>query len=797
MRLLFIAIIILVTTSLNAQQTYDLTGQVKNNDGGKSLEFCSVVVLNDDNKIIKGGITSEKGFFNIPIEAGNYKIAISFIGFQNDTISIGTINASKFLGVFKLIPNSESLKGVSIKGNSNISVIDKDIKIVTAEMRKGSIDTKEILEKINGVSYDRYANTIKVDNNKNVIILVDGVEKSQEYIKNLDPKRLNRVEIVRDPGGRYGLEGYAAVINVILNKNYRGTEVFFYDQAIVDRNPNQPDLLVPINNLYVSLNQTVNSFNFYATVSHNYIHFGIPNNTITEFEGGRTITQTPFGDEDNAFETNKNMNYTFGADYYINPKHSVSFETSIKNFPKANSAGDVTFQTLEMLNSDTLNLYTLKSNSNSNSVNTYSTLFYRGKLSNKSNLKADFSYSNSNHDYENNIEQESLYLQTDIGNTKSDYTKFNVELDHKLTEKMSFQIGYSNVWKQSKKDYNISLEALGAGSSNSDDYKFNSNEIRNMLYGYYSYRMNNKLSMQVGVAAEHSQLNVQGNKNNYMIYQPFFTMMYKVHPMLSLKLKYRSNSDYPTSSQTDSTLVRVDPYNIAQGNPDLAPTVVHRISLRIQALQGLISLEPYYHFSNNYIGQIGKVLNDSTFGYTYKNVGFYQKTGLNLNITIPIGKRFVIQNGFDFYSSKIDLGEHGINTLNDWEADIKAIMLENGKIPMVILMYQRANTKQINSMGYSRGENDYWMVYIQKELMKKKLSLAFGFMIPIDFGVNYEQDTYAAVNGYQTTTTNDISVLKRLFILNLTYRFNKGKIVHKTEKDIEKDIEDYGGKSLM
>ncbi|MCK5846786.1 MAG: TonB-dependent receptor [Bacteroidales bacterium] len=794
---ILVLLFLLLSIMTSAQQSFDVTGQVKDDNTGQNLEFCSVVVINNENRIIKGGITNEKGFFNIPIESGTYKLAISFVGFENDTINVGLISKDKYLGVFKLKSNIESIKGVSIKGNSNIATIDKDIKVVTAEMRKGSVDTKEILEKINGVSYDRYANSIKVDNNKNVIILVDGVEKSQEYIKNLDPKRLNRVEIVRDPGGRYGLEGYAAVINVILNKNYRGTEVFFYDQAIVDRNPNQQDLLLPINNLYMSLNQTVNNFNFYTTVSHNYMNFGIPNNTITEFENGRTISQTPFGEEDNAFETNKNMNYTFGADYYINPKHSVSFETSIKNFPKANAAGDATFQTLEILNSDTLNLYTLKSNSNSNSVNTYSTLFYRGKLSNRSNLKADFSYSNSNQEYENNIEQESLYLQRDIGNTKSDYTKFNVELDHNLTDKMSFQFGYSNVWKQSKKDYNISLEALGTGTSNSDDYKYNSNEIRNMIYGYYSYRMNNKLSMQVGLAAEHSQLNVQGNKNNYMIYQPFFTMMYKAHPMLSFKLKYRSNSDYPTSSQTDSTLVRIDPYNIAQGNPDLSPTVVHKMSLRIQALQGLISLEPYYHFSNNYIGQIGKVLNDSTFGYTYRNVGFYQHTGVNLNITIPIGKRFVIQNGFDFYSSKIDLGEYGVNRVNDWSADIKAIMLEKGNMPMFILMYQRENTKNINSMGYYRGENDYWMVYIQKELMKKKLSLAFGFMLPVDFGVNYEQDTYAAVNGYQSTTTNDIRVLKKLLILKLTYRFNKGKIVRKTEKDIEKDIEDYSGKSLM
>ena len=81
--------------------------------------------------------------------------------------------------------------------------------------------------------------------------------------------------------------------------------------------------------------------------------------------------------------------------------------------------------------------------------------------------------------------------------------------------------------------------------------------------------------------------------------------------------------------------------------------------------------------------------------------------------------------------------------------------------------------------------------------MKKKLSFALGFMLPIDYGVKYEQDTYASVNGYEISTTNDISVIKKIMILKATYRFNKGKIVRKTEKDIDKDIEDYSGKSLM
>jgi hypothetical protein len=49
-------------------------------------------------------------------------------------------------------------------------------------MRKGAGDTKDVLSRVKGVDYDRYNNKIKVNNEDNIIILVNGLEKDQEYI---------------------------------------------------------------------------------------------------------------------------------------------------------------------------------------------------------------------------------------------------------------------------------------------------------------------------------------------------------------------------------------------------------------------------------------------------------------------------------------------------------------------------------------------------------------------------------------------------------------------------------------
>ena len=193
---------------LLAQNKVEVSGQIKDAQTKGALEFCTITALNTKDSLITGTVTNNKGFFTLPVEPGVYRFVFSFTGYKKDTTQAMMVSANKFIGVFKLEPTAEFLNEVSVKANSSENQLDRDVQIVTDKMKTGSTNTKEVLEKINGVTYDRYSNSIKVDNDEKVIILVDGLEKDQEYIKNLSPDRLKKVEIIRDPGGRYALEGY-------------------------------------------------------------------------------------------------------------------------------------------------------------------------------------------------------------------------------------------------------------------------------------------------------------------------------------------------------------------------------------------------------------------------------------------------------------------------------------------------------------------------------------------------------------------------------------------------------------
>ncbi|MCK5906619.1 MAG: TonB-dependent receptor, partial [Flavobacteriales bacterium] len=382
----------------------------------------------------------------------------------------------------------------------------------------------------------------------------------------------------------------------------------------------------------------------------------------------------------------------------------------------------------------------------------------------------------------NSFTQEPSEVRVETGNNNSKIAKFNLEYSKDFSSKFSTQIGYGNYWKHLDNNYTV------AGSNPSNE-TYSQTNTRHKFYGYASYTFNKKLSAKIGIAGETSNFVDDNQDNSYFIFQPLLDLKYKLSKNLSFKLKYRSRSDYPSVSETNPFEKVINPRTVSIGNPNLTPSVTHKISLRTSILQGLISIEPYYHVSNNYIGQTGRLRTDGIFEFTFNNVGFYQEKGIETNFTIPFSKKWIWQNSITFYNSSIE-NNGETNIVKDWLADSNLIFTGIKNDGVIVLNYHRSMGKEITSLGYDRNENDYWLLLYQQPFLKKKLSVMVGYFLPIDWGANFVQDKYTTANGYEQISNTDVSLLKNMLIIKATYRFSKGKI-KKTDKDIE--LEDEGG----
>jgi len=791
-RNIFLVLIILFSFSAWAQQEVFVSGRVLDNENQQGLESCAVGFYNDKQELITGTVTDAKGYFELTLLPGKYKMVLDYIGYEKKEIPVSIRQNNQFLGTYKLSVSPGQLSTVQVKAQNKSFKVDKEVYTVTRKMKVSAANTQDVLDKIKGVSYDRYNNNIKVDGQTNIKILVNGLEKSQQYIDNLNPERIKKIEIIRDPGGRYGLEGYSAVINLILKRNYTGLELNVFNQSILDPDVKDSRFILPVNASNLNLNYTYNKINVYTGYGNYINNFAFPASTVQTYENEKLIEETAGENQENFIKKTVNDKLTFGVDYYLNPRHTLSFETGMNNIFFNKDEQNTTYEVKSFNQGNLEEVYLFFNPSENESTSNYQTVFYTGKLDDKNDIRFDikrFAYENNNR---NDFWKNRIFERAISSNTSQNLWRMNAEWEHRINEKTSWQAGYGFLRKTEE---NLLTTRLADETQNTQS-KFSYEDMRHKLFAYYAHRFNKKWSLKLGMAGEISTPEAYGQQTTYMIYQPYLDLKYKLSPKLTLKLKYRSESEYPALSQVNPQEIYLDERTVSKGNPYLTPSVTHKISIRSQVLGGAINLEPYYHFSDNYIGQTGHLRPDGIFEYSYDNTGAYRHYGIRINWGIPLSKKIFWQNNMDVYHSQIEYQKRE-NAFTDFSMESNLIYVNQKNGLTAGLLYQRGMNKHITTLGYQQWANDYWGFLMQKPFYKKRLNLMLLYMLPVDFGVDYIQKTLIQTNGYESLGKMDLHLLKNILVFRLNYRFSKGKSTRKTQKNIEDESPEGKSKGLF
>jgi hypothetical protein len=625
----YLTITLLLFPFLLSSQTIEISGQVKDAGSRENLEFCTVLAINDSGMTVKGTVTDKKGFYSMEIVPGRYRIVCSFIGYTSDTSKSQVYTQRTFTGITQLTPDVNYLKEVNVKTSASEVQLDRDVQIVTDKMKEGASTTKEVLEKVNGVTYDRYNNSVKVDNDSKIIILVDGIEKDQEYVKNLAPERLKKIEVIRDPGGRYGLEGYSAVINVILKKDYRGTEIFATGRSMLDTDvPGLSQVLVQSGNS-LTYNYVYNKVNTYVKAGTDINRFHLKSKVIKTYGDSMQILSLPADDSHNNLLVKQLFNnYTAGSDVFLNPKNTISLEAGMRHQPIRYDNTTLNDHVTIINNQVTQDSYISDVINKSGNQSFYTTLFYEWKPGEKNTITTNFSWNHSFTEYNSSYHTVIGSItgnRIEEGSTTGNGTKTYAEFTHTFNQKQNFQGGYGNTWQKNESKFmsfnpDIMTKSPFDGSAFTRSSfapqsatEFTYSDFRHKLYGYYSLQATKKLGIKAGAAGETSNPAAGDQKNTYYSIQPYFDIRYKPINMISIKGKYRSAARYPESSETNPFTYMVDQQTIKTGNPLLKPSVTHKLSVQLALFEGLLSVEPYYHFAGNMIAETGRLRDDGLF----------------------------------------------------------------------------------------------------------------------------------------------------------------------------------------
>lgn len=652
------------------------------------------------------------------------------------------------------IYKSVALKEVTISASNLIHRGDMDIWLITDEMRKNTLSTFDLITKIPGMYYDHRHQRIYYNNRDNVLLLIDGKEKSNNYIGKLANIRFKKIEVTEHPKGRYN--DYYAVVNVITKDNWEGHEIDA-DVYSIMKPASDYEQLVTYTNSEISYTYARPKVN--VAVHYDYTHRN-EHKYSTLYKRNNTVEMYSLAEGEPTDIRFYNIHNTWiDADYDINKNHSISVKFVYR------AANDLTRKDYLMSSNQKGSEAFRRISDTKTHLHTYiSSLFYRGNIG-KTRLYSDFTYNRQNSTPIYVYSESTGYETMNESSNHRSFTQFRFDTNTQLSDGFSLNIGYLNYNRWSK----IKMSEITTTSG----------LYRNRLYAVTNKNILPDFGWQVSGAIEIFQSTASGeNTSNSMLWEAGTNLRYNFRDGKNeLRLEYRAKTTYPQVFQTNAAETRVDSLLVMRGNPLLKPMTIHNVSLECKI--GIVRLEASLEYLDNYISSVYNQ-QDKGFLLTYDNIG--QRNILlgvlaYKNISLSEKKDLVLCAHLEQHYSKIRLegvspslsyltgGFYVDYSFSSWS---------------VSLGFDKRSSYQLSADTKRNTGDDWWTFTINRNLFKDRLSIELSYILPIKIGITKDRQEWTNTPYYENKYQYDYyASQKHTLDLTVTCKFAKG---HQTKK---------------
>ena len=353
MKKVYVLTLICIFNSLYGQRPtgnipkLELTGIVLDQETQQTLEYATISLKNTKKPDrLQGGITGFDGKFVVDVFPGTYDISIEYIGFDSFTITGVLIKSNMDLGTIGLTIGNTALEGVEVMAEKTEVEIRLDKRIYNVgkdlTVRGGSV--ADVLDNVPSVTVDIEGN-VALRGNDNVRILINGKPSGlvgisgPQGLQQLPAESIEKVEVVTSPSARYGAEGTAGILNIILKKQEL---LGFNGNFVANAGQTHTNIIPSAYGGSANVNLRKNKFNIFSTNSYSKsLSIGNVFNENEYFNGENPST---FLEESRSPER-ENFSFfsSLGVEYYIKEKTSLI----LSGFIRDRSGDDYTKNTLK------------------------------------------------------------------------------------------------------------------------------------------------------------------------------------------------------------------------------------------------------------------------------------------------------------------------------------------------------------------------------------------------------------------------------------------------------------------
>lgn len=660
-------------------------------------------------------------------------------------------NDSTKMAMKDSIYKNVDLKNVTITGKSVMHYPDKDVWAITDSLRQGAYSVKELIDKLPGFIYDPFTREVTYQGGSAILYLLDGKEKRENYVGELAHQRFEKIEIIRQPTGKY--EGFSMVINMITKENWKGYEINLFNME--HATPTAP---------YGSLLTMAAPEGTYTYVKPQYdvaIHYGyVHSNSHKRYD----YFERNGAYQEHSIDMNKptsvvfSNKHDFWADfgYQLAKGHSLSF---IYAYSGSHSKNYLQKTVERKYFTDGTSTTIQESSRVHDKSNDHTiTAHYVGNTTNWT-LESELTYEKYLLDQTNNYRENKQKLYETPYDNQKDFLYWNFDATKRFRRKATLNMGYINVYKK----YN--------SKSNSSVSK--SNEYRTTAYLSLSYNLNNQLSVRAGG----NYRNIRRDHNEFGDdTQKFFSFNGRIyyHPSMNknLEFSYARNIKHPTLKQTNTNGRWINTEIYTVGNPYLKSTTTHQFNLR--AYVKPFSLNASYDYSNNTIMQVYEY-RDATAVLTYENIKTSRlQTRLTAVHSFPFWGGSINMNGMiifeRIFNGYADLDKHS-QTLSG----VASVRYRRRNCPSVGLSYTNFAHETITLQGKSISGPDVWTLSLSHMMFDNRLSITLNYHLPIAW-TNRNNLFVTHTPFYESCSSyNAYEYMKNTLNLTVMYRFAKGR----------------------
>ncbi|MGB1210335.1 MAG: TonB-dependent receptor domain-containing protein [Lacinutrix venerupis] len=638
----FLYALLFLSSSKIIAQEFTVSGTLLD-EQSQTIPYANILILNESGALVTGKTTAEDGSFIFTnVEANNYTLSVSFMGFETFTKEF-ELSSNKSFGSIVLKENSETLDEVNLVSAKPTLNKESDrliFNVANTALSEGSLlevlrNTPGVLILNNAITVKNTVPTVYINDKK---VNLSATEITQ-LLENSPANTIKKVEVITNPPAKYDAES-GAVLNIVMTRNlitgYRGNVYGNYTQGVFPRYNAGINQFYKTNKINVNLNYsfTQSKINRENDNSVNYLDNS--------------------GSLDEKWETNNNRNTTskthnvnLNFDYFLDDSNTLSFSANglIVPFFDYNIHG----QTLIFDNTNTP-IYNFNSlnQSNDDKHNLGFNLDFVHRFKNHGKLTFNAHYTDYNYKRDQNVNSE-YFFSNSVDNFN---TSFNT-VSHQATNIKTSQIDYilpgndGSEFAIGVKSSNINTDSditqfdndtvtgntiLNAENSNIYDYE------ESIFAAYTSYDKTwGKLNFRGGLRLENTNIdglsvsnNVE-NMQNYLELFPTLNLMYSLKDNLSLYTNYNRSISRPSYQLLNPFNFFLNDNTVVTGNPNLLPSFTNHYIIGSQ-IGSRYTVEAYYKDISNQINEIPRQDN-------INNLLIYSPT--NIGNTIEFGFDFI------------------------------------------------------------------------------------------------------------------------------------------------------------